>query len=175
LCRSFLKGGTSRFAGRDAGRYQQCPHPRSRTASVVVIHKLMTNPTLTIYGKNPPHWRMEGCIYFVTWRLSGSQPGLRPEERSFVTDVIRYFTGVRYELFAYVVMDDHVHVLTKPLLGLSLQSIVHSWKSYSANRLQKNFGRAGPIWQHRYFDRIIRDEPELMEKARYILNNPMKR
>jgi putative DNA methylase len=130
---------------------------------------------LTIYGKNPPHWRMDGSTYFVTWRLSRSQPELRPEERSLVTKVMKRFAGMRYRLFAYVVMDDHVHVLTTPLEGLSLQGIIHSWKSYSANRLQRNFGRAGRIWQHRYFDRIIRDECELIEKASYILNNPVKR
>jgi putative transposase len=134
-----------------------------------------TNPNLTTYGKNLPHWRMEGSTYFVTWRLSGLQQCLRPEERSLVIDVVKHFVGIRYRLLAYVVMDDHVHVLTAPQEEISLHSIIHSWKSYSANQLQRNFGRAGVIWQHRYFDRIIRSELELNEKARYILNNPFKR
>lgn len=118
---------------------------------------------------------MDGCTYFATWRLSRSQQGLQPDERSLVSKVMKHFDGMRYRLFAYVVMDDHVHVLTTPLEGLSLQGIIHSWKSYSANRLQRDFGRCGRIWQHRYTDRIIRDERELTEKARYILNNPVKR
>ena len=63
-------------------------------------------------------------------------------------------------------MDDHVHVLTDTSRRIiPSRMIIHSWKSYSANRLQRNFGRAGRIWQHRYFDRIIRDERELSEKA----------
>jgi putative transposase len=35
-------------------------------------------------------------------------------------------------------------------------------------------GREGKVWQEDYFDRIVRDEAEFIEKAQYILNNPLK-
>ncbi len=41
--------------------------------------------------------------------------------------------------------------------------------------MQKKFNRVGAIWQAEYFDRIIRDDTEFFEKARYIMNNPIKR
>jgi hypothetical protein len=31
------------------------------------------------------------------------------------------------------------------------------------------------VWQFEYFDRIVRDEDELLQKLRYILGNPWKR
>jgi hypothetical protein len=31
------------------------------------------------------------------------------------------------------------------------------------------------IWQEEYFDRIVRDEKEFLDKVQYILNNPLKR
>lgn len=72
-------------------------------------------------------------------------------------------------------MDNHAHVLVKPILEHDLQSILHSWKSFTALQLQRQFGRQKAIWQDEYFDRIVRDEAEFLEKAQYILNNPRKR
>jgi REP element-mobilizing transposase RayT len=118
---------------------------------------------------------MEGATYFVTWRLAASQPVLTGDERTVVADSIKYFAGTRYDLFAFVVMDDHVHAIVTPLEEVSLQEIVHSWKSFSANRFQRDFRRHGTIWQDECFDRIIRDERELLEKANYILGNPARR
>jgi REP element-mobilizing transposase RayT len=72
-------------------------------------------------------------------------------------------------------MDDHVHILVKPFPDYPLQQTIRSWKSYTANYLQRSTGRRGTIWQADYFDRIVRDRKELDEKVAYILNNPRKR
>lgn len=69
---------------------------------------------LTAYRRKLPHLRMQGSVYFVTWRLAKTQPALHPEEKTSVVAAIRHFDGLRYELIAYVVMDDHVHVLVLP-------------------------------------------------------------
>jgi putative transposase len=110
---------------------------------------------------------MSGAVYFVTWRLHPAQPELEPQERETITRALH-----RYELFAYVVMHNHVHVLLKPLNNNRLQDLIRSWKSYTANLLQKRYHRRRRIWQDEYFDRIVRDEAEFLEKAQYILNNP---
>ena len=128
-----------------------------------------------IYRRHLPHWRLSGAVYFVTWRLAKHQRGLSPEERTVVVDVIKHFETHRYGLTAYVVMDDHVHVMVMPQEGFELHAIVHSWKSFSAKRLTKNWGRTPPVWQREYFDRIMRDDEELMQKAQYIVGNPWKR
>jgi REP element-mobilizing transposase RayT len=97
------------------------------------------------------------------------------EKKRWFAYAIKHFVGLRYNLAAYVVMDDHVHVLVAPSEKLSLQEIIHSWKSFTTNQLQKNFRRIGAIWQREYFDRIVRNERELMEKVNYILTNPARR
>jgi len=56
-----------------------------------------------------------------------------------------------------------------------MESIVGGWKSYTTQELWKLHGRTGEVWQVEYFDRIVRNQEEFLEKARYILNNPMKR
>jgi putative transposase len=135
----------------------------------------MKTAGLTIYRRKLPHWRLAGAIYFVTWRIAKHQPPLGSEERTVVVTTIRHFENQRYRLPAYVVMDDHVHVLVLPVDGFALQRIVHSWKSFSAMQLANASGRIAPVWQREYLDRIVRDQEELMQKAQYILGNPLKR
>ncbi len=88
---------------------------------------------------------------------------------------LRHFDRQRYHLLAWVVMNDHVHVLVMPLGSCQLQDIVHGWKSYTAIRIQRARGIAGPLWQEEYFDRIVRDDREFLYTAEYILNNPRER
>lgn len=113
--------------------------------------------------------------YFVTWRLRKSQQPLKSEERDTVKSAICYFDGDRYQLYAWVVMDDHCHALVTPLKEHQLKDIMYSWKSFSAYRLQREFGRQGTVWRNESFDRIVRNDAELYEKANYIVNNPRKR
>ena len=143
---------------------------------IVVFQNPMTEPldNIKIYRRRLPHWRMSGAVYFITWRLFSTQPELMHDERIVVASAIKHFDGSRYELFAYVVMHNHVHVLIEAREKYPLQSIVHSWKSYTANSLQRSFDRKDRIWQDKYFDRIVRDEEEFLQKAQYILNNPWK-
>ena len=117
---------------------------------------------------------MSGAVYFVTWRLHPMQPDLKSEEKELLSSALKHFGGERYELLAYVVMHNHVHVLVSPKINHRLQDIVFSWKSFTAYVLQRKFLRRNSIWQDEYFDRIVRDEAEFLEKAQYILNNPLK-
>jgi len=69
-------------------------------------------------------------------------------------------------------MPNHVHVLVKPLPEYRLANILHSWKSYSANQLNRRLERTAQFWQHESFDHIVRS-PEQMERIKkYIRNNP---
>ena len=128
-----------------------------------------------MYRRRLPHWRLSGATYFVTWRLQRGQPDLTPAERTVVVSAIKHFEHQRYELTAFVVMNDHAHVLVTPLGEHALADITHSWKSYTTHCFQQRTGRQGSVWLVESFDRVVRDEAELLEKVEYILNNPRKR
>jgi REP-associated tyrosine transposase len=129
---------------------------------------------LRCYRRRLPHWRLDGAIYFVTWRLTRGWPDLDGAERDTILSSLLHFHGSRCALYACVVMNDHVHALVEPCEHVELEELIHSWKSFSANRLQRS-GRTGRIWQPEYFDRLIRDEHEFAEKLRYIATNPFTR
>jgi NAD+ synthetase len=127
------------------------------------------------YRRCLPHWRLEGAYYFVSWRLATNEPELSPDERSFVVSALLHFNALRYALIAYVVMSDHVHAIVQPFEEHSLESVLHSWKSYTANRMQRETGRSGAVWEREYYDRILRNDAEFYEKLNYIQSNPFKR
>lgn len=128
-----------------------------------------------IYKGDLPHWRETGVTYFVTWRIQRDQSPLKEYERTWVMQALLHFRDVRYSLDAFVIMDDHVHVLLCPVSPWRLEQLTHSWKSFTANRLQKNASRTGAVWQKESFDRIVRDEREWMDKIAYVAHNPIKR
>ena len=91
-----------------------------------------------------------------------------------VVDTLRRFDGERYQLHAWCVMPNHVHVLVTPLGANTLSSIVHSWKSFTANEANRQLGRSGRFWVPEYFDRAIRNERHFHVAAAYIEGNPVK-
>jgi REP element-mobilizing transposase RayT len=128
-----------------------------------------------MYHRKLPHYQRPGATYFITWRLHRDQLDMSPAERDLVADALHHFDGRRYVLHAFVVMNDHVHVLTTPKEGRAPESITHAWKSYSANQLQRMTARRGSMWQAESYDRIPRSEVELLRVVAYICNNPAKR
>jgi putative transposase len=128
-----------------------------------------------IYRRHLPHWREGGAVYFVTFNLSPEQPALREQERDLVMSIMLGEQNKRYHLWAWVVMDDHVHSVVALSEDITLSQVLHTWKSFSAHQLQRKFARTGQVWQHESFDRIIRDENELYQKCNYIVTNPMRR
>jgi REP element-mobilizing transposase RayT len=107
------------------------------------------------------------------------------EIAKIVVDGWKYFDGERYDLVAYVVMPNHVHLLIKTYEGFPLSKVLHSWKSFSAHKIIKHLeicgrdarapgGRDSKIWQNEYFDRFIRDERHFSQTIAYIYENPVK-
>lgn len=61
-----------------------------------------------------------------------------------------YFNGARYDLIAYVVMPNHVHLLIKTYPSWSLSQLVASWKKHVTYFVQKDKG----LW-HQYSESYL--------------------
>lgn len=96
-----------------------------------------------------------------------------------VQDALLHFHGERYQLIAWVIMPNHVHVLVEPLTPLF--KIVQTWKSISARwllaenaGLQLGIPHPHQVWMREYWDRFIRDERHLRNVIDYIHQDPAK-
>jgi REP element-mobilizing transposase RayT len=98
----------------------------------------------------------------------------RPEIAKLVADALRFFDGKRYDILAWCVMPNHVHVVLQTKPGETLDGICGSWKSCTALEANRILGREGRFWYRDYFDRLIRDDRDLENTISYVLNNPSK-
>jgi len=118
-----------------------------------------------------PHYQLSAGYYFITFTTYNRQK-LSPLHKDCVFNAIQFLDGKRYELYAVVVLDDHVHIVINPVEPLS--KIMHSIKSFTAHEINKAANRRGKLWQDENLDRVIRNEEEFLEKVNYIANNPIK-
>jgi REP element-mobilizing transposase RayT len=97
-----------------------------------------------------------------------------PRAAKCVARALAHFHTIRYLLFAWCVMPNHVHVVFQPLEGWNLSEILHAWKSYSAHEVNRILKRSASFWQREYYDHLIRNDSEFHRCVRYVLQNPVK-
>ena len=85
-----------------------------------------------------------------------------------------HWSTQKYDLINFVVMPNHVHILIRQIAGYKLESILHSWKSYTSKVINQINNKSGPVWSQEYWDRYIRDETHFRSASNYINNNPVK-
>jgi REP element-mobilizing transposase RayT len=91
-----------------------------------------------------------------------------------VASAFEFFNELRYCLFAWCVMPNHVHVVLHPFPGHELPRILHTWKSYTAKEINRILGTKGEFWGVEYYDHLIRDERDFNAQIEYVLANPQK-
>jgi REP element-mobilizing transposase RayT len=114
-------------------------------------------------GKHPP----------TQIDLSAKKPAI------IITTALHYYDTKLYDLHAYCVMPNHVHMLMKPKTDypdhqVLLSDIVRRIKSYTAKEIIKTGFDGHKVWRDDYFDRFIRNEKDYSNTVEYILYNPVK-
>ena len=98
----------------------------------------------------------------------------RPQIARLVADAIRFHQGRRFELLAWCVMPNHVHVVVRPLPGWSLSRILKGWKGFTGREANKLLTRTGrPFWQTESYDHLVRDENDRHRCCEYTILNPV--
>jgi REP element-mobilizing transposase RayT len=140
--------------------------------------------TWRLHGSLPPRARLiaiRSGEEFVEWdlvldRATDGPLWLRDARvAKLVADSFLYSQSElhRYDLRAWVVMANHVHLLFLPNAALS--RITKALKNSTSLRANALLGRTGsPFWQRESFDHWIRNGDEYGRVVRYIENNPVK-
>jgi REP element-mobilizing transposase RayT len=117
------------------------------------------------YRRNLPHFQPEGAALFITFRLYGTLPMVSGRDGERVRNL--------YELGAFVVMPNHVHLLIEP--KTHAPKITQYVKGVSARQANALLCRTGhPFWQDESFDRWVRSSRERSNIIRYIEFNPVR-
>ncbi len=108
-----------------------------------------------------------------------------------VSDALHFKDKKVFDLIAYTIMPNHIHIIIKPTKDDLIKSneriydsnnipkyplgdIMKSFKGFTSRNCNKILNRSGPFWHHENYDHIIRDYNELIDKINYVLENPVK-
>jgi len=102
-----------------------------------------------------------------------------PHVAQIVGNAFKHFDQLRYNLIAYSIMPNHIHVLISPTISesedlYSPSRTIYTWKRFTANEINKHLGRIGALWQKDYYDILLHDQQSIFNTIEYILNNPVK-
>ena len=83
---------------------------------------------------------------------------------SVVESYIRSIPGID----KYVIMPNHIHMIVYKTNGKPIATEIRSFKGLVTKKIGES------IWQDYYYDHVIRNEADYLEKWRYIDENPAK-
>jgi len=93
-------------------------------------------------------------------------------------EAIHYRDGKVYNLLAFCIMPNHVHMVfsvgqrdSSPYI---VTKILENLKWYTALKANQLLKRKGQFWQHESYDHVVRKDGELERIIRYVLYNPVK-
>jgi len=117
--------------------------------------------------------------------LDGSETGPKwlaePAVASIVKEAIHHRDGKAFDLVAYCIMPNHVHMVIEvgrndipTYKPAPLYRVLQSLKRHTARKCNLALGREGSFWQDETYDHVVRDESELERTIWYVLENPVK-
>ncbi|HEY7446911.1 MAG TPA: transposase [Vicinamibacterales bacterium] len=113
--------------------------------------------------------------YFLTICTAARQPSFEEDESAswLCEQILKAFEPLQFAVVAFCVMPDHVHLLLEGLRDdADLRMAVHNWKLRTGFAWKQRSGRR--LWQEGYFDYVLRDEDQVVDIVKYILNNPLR-
>ena len=96
---------------------------------------------------------------------------------AIVKEGLHHREGKLYNLHAYCIMSNHVHLLINTLEDNTdyLYKIIQDFKKFTGREANIVLNRTGnSFWESEYYDHIVRDATEFFNILYYIYNNPVK-
>lgn len=128
------------------------------------------------FSNRPQHIKQDNTFYFFTVRTIEGQWFLRPDKyKQILLDKIKEKSKkFNFSLIAYVILNNHYHLLVKIADSLSIPKFMAELNGASARELNKADGVISrKIWWN-YYDHVIRDEVDFFKHLNYIHQNPIK-
>ena len=127
------------------------------------------------YPHNPAHLFVDNSPYFVTAAIYQKRNLLQSSTtKDYLLDTIQScFAEKGWLLNAWVILDNHYHVLGISKKGEDLSGIFSKIHMLSAKFIRSQQQAEKPIWWN-FWDYCPRDERDYFIRLNYLLNNPVK-
>ena len=114
--------------------------------------------------------------FFVTSVTWDRRPLFRSERAAtmFVESLFGYRDRGIFQLYEFVLMPDHIHLLLAPKPTLALERAMQFIKGGYSHRFMKETGSRMEIWERSFTNHRIRDAFDYEKHRSYILLNPVR-
>jgi REP-associated tyrosine transposase len=113
-------------------------------------------------------------VSFATWRRRRLFVVER-YARLFLRTIYAYRRQRKFQLHAFVLMPEHVHLLFTPAEDVTLECAVQLIKGGYSRAFGIEFGKRKEVWQRGFTDHRIRDRADFERHRGYIHDNPVAR
>ncbi len=138
-------------------------------------------------AKYPEYWPQFFTATILEWKFL-----LKPDQvKNIIVKSLQFLVKQkRIELQAFVIMDNHLHLIWQPLPKQTLQSIQHSFLKYTAQEMKLYLQRSNPqylqefkvnakdreyqFWERNSLSVELRSPDVFIQKLNYIHQNPVK-
>ena len=123
----------------------------------------------------PPHVYLDDAIYFLTARIADGRRVMKDDSRKgWFRDLLRKrYTELDYRIYAWVILDNHYHILFRSRSGADLPTICQRVHGGSSSEWNKQDGESRRNWPN-YRDYCPRNEGDFWRHFNYIHHNPLK-
>ncbi|MDF2547695.1 MAG: hypothetical protein K0R93_2593 [Anaerosolibacter sp.] len=95
------------------------------------------------------------------------------DKNRFIETLIKMKNKYNFIIYAYCLMDNHVHLLINDN-GNDISKIMKSINVSYVLYFNRKYKRCGHFFQNRFRSELITDDTHLLEVSKYIHNNPVK-
>lgn len=97
------------------------------------------------------------------------------EDKKFYLKILnKYSYQWNFDIWAYCLMPNHVHILVVPRREDSLAKGIGGTNLVYTQYINRRYNRNGRLWQNRFFSTIVEQESYLWAVVRYIERNPIR-
>lgn len=117
----------------------------------------------------------KGALYHVIARGNNGEYVLAKDinKKNYIDIIKRYKERYEFNLYAYCIMDNHVHLLIE-VNDTPLQKIMQGIQQVYTQKYNKENKRTGHVFQQRYKAEVCNKEGYLLHLIKYIHFNPVK-
>lgn len=162
--------------------------PRSKVDAIKALRKRLmysVNPDgrdLSLADKYQIHEKIFSKYESVLDNPKSGPTWLKDQRLAkIVMESIHHRDGHLYDLFAYCIMSNHVHLIFEHFIAPTrnqsrypISNIMRDLKKFTARECNIILNRSGEFWQVESYDHLIRDNHELETQINYTLQNPVK-
>ena len=123
-----------------------------------------------------PRIYFEGAIYHITVRGDNKEQIFvdKIDRLKYIKIVREYQKKYGFEIYAYVLMPNHIHFIIEPSDKANISVIMHHINNGYAKYFLWKYKRVGHVFQSRFFSNVIEKDSYLLSAVRYIHLNPVR-